>query len=122
MSPRNVTDSKVIETDSNGLESLTAYWAEVRAIEDEWIEKPRPDGWSLNGESAWDDPDAQNRLRVINERYQIAPNDARVYSIAAYIKEHNEIQTIEPKVRTQDFNATMKHDARQYCCEVRHFP
>jgi hypothetical protein len=122
MAQRSVTDSEVSEANSKDRDSLDAYWAEVRAIEDEWIEQPRPDGWCLNGESAWDTPEALSRLREINQRYQIAPDDARVYSIAAYINEYNEIEKNGPKVKREDFNATMKHNARQYCCAARLFP
>jgi hypothetical protein len=67
---------------------LQAYHAEVRAVEDEYFNLYCRKGRWLRSSLSSANPD---RLREIDERHGIRPDDPRVYSIAAYQAERRQI-------------------------------
>jgi hypothetical protein len=114
-------------------DSLDAYYDEIRAIEDGWFAKYADK--RVIGTSWW------NRnlklLREIDARHGVLPGDPRVYSIAAYRRDENEIEAEWEKLREVNgwddpspeqpyyrdyFNAELRFGARHSDCFARHFP
>jgi hypothetical protein len=115
-------------------ESLTAYYAGIRALEDEWYPQLVQNGWVV-GTSSWHG--RLDRLREIDERHGIQSDDPRVYSIAAYQAERDEI-AVEwkelgkangwdahdwEKPPPEGFvSAESRFGVRRSDCYARHFP
>jgi hypothetical protein len=105
---------------------LSAYRAEIRAIEDEFFDRPRPDGRVI-GESVWlQGGDARDLLARIDEQYGVTPDDPRVGSIAAY---KADLADLEDQFREalrgssgDGRNESIRHAARLADCNARHFP
>ena len=76
---------------------LQAYYAEVRAAEDEYFNLHLRKGGPI-GVSMWSENLAL--LREIDARHGVQPDDPRVYSIAAYQAERRQID--------QDWSALCK--------------
>jgi hypothetical protein len=115
-------------------ESLTAYYAEIHALEDEWYPQLVKDVWVF-GTSSWHR--RLDKLREIDERHGIRPDDPRVYSIAAYQAEKDQIEAEWKELgkangwdthRWEDgypegfAAAERRFDVRLSDCFARHFP
>jgi hypothetical protein len=101
-----------------------AYLAEVRAYEDEFFNRPHPDG-RTNGESAWGSKEGIKTLHEIGRRHGVAP-DSQAFSILAY---KAEMTTIEREFDQACLNApgnrqqlSIRHAARSADCAARRFP
>jgi hypothetical protein len=115
-------------------DALQAYYAEIRAVEDEYFNLHCRKGRRL-GSSVWSaNPD---RLREIDERHGIRPDDPRVYSIAAYQAERRQIDEewgelwkgrkwdqpdLDEDAQRALWAARNRYRARLDDCRARHFP
>jgi hypothetical protein len=110
----------------NRTDPLSPYRAEIRKIEDEFFDRPHPDGRAI-GESVWlQGRDALDLLAQIDERYGVTPDDPRVRSIAAY---QADLADLEDEFRKalrgssgDSRNESIRHAARLADCKARHFP
>jgi hypothetical protein len=113
---------------------LQAHQAEIRAAEDELYDRCGREGRVI-GSSVWSAN--LDRLREIDARHGIRPDDPRVYSIAAYQAERRQIDQAwdalceERKWDRPDLDeigsrdklsARWRHEARLADCLERHFP
>src|SRR5262245_61403385 len=113
--------------------SLDAYYAEIRAKEDEWFAK-YGDG-RVPGTSWWNGN--LELRREIDARHGVLPDDPRVYSIGAFRREESEIDAewenlqevngwndpgAEQPYYQEFLNAERRFDARYTDCFARHFP
>jgi hypothetical protein len=124
-------------------DSLDAYFADVRAVEDEEYSHFLEAG-SMIGASFWDgNPD---KLKEIDRRRGVRPDDPRVYSIAAYLDERKHLEEAWAGLRREKnwippqelpefresrqelpwfreyWEAQRRHNVRLSDCKARHFP
>jgi hypothetical protein len=108
---------------------LSAYFAELRAFEDECY--AATEGRSVIGRSCWSDGRGLTKLREIDARHGVQRDDPRVYSIAAYRREREAIRGELDNLRLQAAANTDDESlqALWWRCEVRltdrsarHFP
>ena len=119
------------------LESLSAFLAEIREIEDEWFEKAYEDlkcVRKMRSISLWTSD--WNLLREIEDRHGIYPGDPRVHSIASYkcelgaIRKEWERDCLErvkfiranPGFDPPYDRRFLQHLNREANCEARTFP
>lgn len=114
-------------------DELAAYRAELRAVEDGWYSRCK--GERAIGLSPWDAHAAKRE--EIDRRYGVSPDDPRVYSITAYLRERGEIEAEwnapcsakgweGAKEGTPEFKdwwvSHLRFQARLDDCMARHFP
>jgi hypothetical protein len=114
--------------------SLAAYFAELRSVEDDYYSRFCQKSRVL-GVSFWDAN--LDQLREIDQKYNIRPDDPRVYSIAAFLGECKEIDDEWNRLCRQNnwrgYNqkapgfqafwlAQGRYWARKDDCLSRHFP
>ncbi len=102
------------------------YTAEVRAAEEEFFRSLRPDVGRAADQSAWETAEGLERLREINKRHGVTPDDPRVYSIAAFKADFE--ATLEEadalgRADTGHFGGLpLRRAAMVADCQARHFP
>ena len=115
---------------------LSAYFAEVWAVEDAWFEERySTPGYSAGGpDSLWERN--WGLLREIGDRHGLRLDDPRAYSIAAFraemkaidgdwdrhCREIDAIRRADPEADPPYGRAVYRHRARGIDCETRHFP
>jgi hypothetical protein len=113
---------------------LQAYYGEIRAVEDDYFNLYCRERRVL-GTSVWQAyPD---RLREIDARHGVRPDDPRVYSIAAYLAERQQIDQgwcalrkarnwdqpdLDEGAQRAEWAAQSRYWARLDDCKARHFP
>src|SRR5262249_8824709 len=120
--------------DQDRAQTIAAFAAEVRAIEDQWHEV-FGEGGGVFGVSFWDSrPDL---FRAVCERHGISRDDPRVFSIAAYLAERQQLERDwEETCRANKWENTragtpeevaawkahIRWQRRLTDCRARHFP
>jgi hypothetical protein len=132
--PHSPPSPTPVNGEENVSETLSAYYAEVRAFEETHWHPRYQNGWTI-GSSLWDAH--RDRLDAIDKKHGIRPGDPRIYSIAAYLDERRQIEReweclrrdkhwesagSEMAYYKEYFAAQMTYEMRQSDCTARHFP
>jgi hypothetical protein len=140
LAPAAVEPSVIIPNEApaarDGFALPAGYFDEIRRLEDGWYGQIVAKNLGrVIGSSQWDSNLAL--LREIDGRYGIASNDSRVYSIAAYRAEREQLErqweatcvarnwtnlAPESSEFAESFHAQARHWARMDDCRARHFP
>jgi hypothetical protein len=113
---------------------VAAYLADVRAVEDGWVQRAGGMQTHTLGTSPWDV--FEPRLNEIKRRHGFAPDNALVRSVTAYLDERSRIQSEREAERRErewplpeghphfeaQFRLEIRYDVRLDNCRARHFP